>query len=245
MRNGKKIIATIEARMGSARLPGKVLMPLAGLPSLQRTIERLRRSKYLDDVIVATTTKTHDDDIVKLCEQNSCHYYRGSEDDVLSRVLGAANAYQGDIIVEITGDCPLVDWRHVDYIIDLFFSGKYDYISNATTQSFPTGFDVQIFPTSVLQEVERTTKNPKDREHVSLYIYNHPEKYRLKNWKAKGKMFLPNVWLALDTQKDYEVLADIYEKLIHYRPDFSAEDVVDLLVRERELLEKSLRNIHL
>lgn len=244
MRNGKKIIATIEARMDSTRLPGKVLMSLGGRPALLRIIERLRRSKYLDDVIVATTTKTHDDAIVKLCEQDLCHYYRGSEDDVLSRVLGAADAYQGDIIVEITGDCPLVDWRYVDYIIDLFFSGDYDYISNAITQSFPTGFDIQIFPTSVLQEVEKITKNPSDREHVSLYIYDHPEKYRLKNWKAKGKMFLPNVWLALDTQKDYEVLAYVYEKLIPCSPDFSAEDVVDLLISEPGLLEKSLRDIH-
>ena len=245
MRNGKKIVATIEARMGSTRLPGKVLMPLAGIPVLQQTIERLRRSKYLDDVIVATTIHTRDDAIVKLCEQHSCHYYRGSEDDVLSRVLGAVNAHKGDIIVEITGDCPLVDWRHVDYIIDLFFTGNYDYISNSMTQSFPTGFDVQIFPTKVLQEVEHITKNPKDREHVSFYIYNHPEKYRLKNWMAEGKMFLPDVWLALDTQKDYAVLADIYKRLMHNNPDFSAEDVVDLLMSEPDLLKKSLRGAHI
>ena len=223
--------------MTSSRLPGKVLMPLAGAPTLVWLIERLRKSKYVDDVVVATTINHPDDAIVELCEAMNCHYHRGSEDDVLLRVLEAAQKYEADIIVEICGDCPLLDWRHVDKLLELFFEGGYDYVSNSLQETFPIGFDVKIFPTVVLDEVNRVSRDIYDHEHVSLYIYNHPEKYKLGNLNAEGKMKRRDLRLVLDTKEDYKLLDTVLGKLSRFNPDFSAEDVIDLFNREPELAE--------
>ena len=149
--NGKKICATIEARMTSSRLPGKVLMNFCGKTNLEHIVERLKRSKYIDEVVVATTINKEDDSIVELCNNIGCKYYRGSEDDVLLRVLEATKSISAEIIVEITGDCPVIDWRHTDILIEKFFSAKYDYVSNIIERSFPRGFDVQVFPVTVLE----------------------------------------------------------------------------------------------
>lgn len=230
-----RIVATVEARMTSTRLPGKVMLDLCGKPVLQHIVERLKRSRYLDDVVVATTVNDADEPIVKLCGEIGCTYYRGSEEDVLQRVLDAAKSVDADLIVEITGDCPVIDWRHVDHLIEMFFSGEYDYAANVITRSFPRGFDTQVFPVSVLEEVNRLTQDPADHEHVSLYIYSHPEKFRLLNWHAEGEMFHPELEITLDTPQDYSLIKAVYEMLYPKNHDFSAEDVVRLLLDNREL----------
>ncbi|MFZ3043663.1 MAG: glycosyltransferase family protein [Minisyncoccia bacterium] len=237
MKNGKKIVATIEARMTSSRLPGKVLMPLAGEPNLTRLIERLRRSRYVDDIVIATTTNAPDDAIEALAEKIGCKVWRGSEDNVLERVLQAAQSVHADLIVEITGDCPLIDWRHVDYLVDLYEEGGYDYVANNMERSFPRGFDAQVFSVKTLAEVNELTKDPVDQEHVSIYIYSHPERYKLHNWSAEGKMARKELRVTLDTREDYELLNLIFEKLLPQNEDFSAENVVDLFNREPELSE--------
>lgn len=231
------IVATIEARMTSSRLPGKVLLDLAGKPSLQQIVERLKRSKYLDDVVVATTVNATDDPIIALCEQIGCTYFRGSEEDVLVRVLDAAKSVSADIIVEITGDCPVIDWRHVDHLIELFYSGEYDYAANIIERSFPRGFDTQVFPVSVLDRVNQLTQDQQDHEHVSLYIYRHPETFKLINWAAEGMMRRPDYEITLDTPQDYQLIRAIYDELYPTNPDFSAEDVVRLLNEKPELAE--------
>lgn len=233
----QKIIATIEARMTSSRLPGKVLLPLAGKPALERLVERIRRSRYVDDIVVATTINNDDQPIIDLCKKIGCSYFRGSEEDVLSRVLEAAIAVNGDIIVEITGDCPLIDHRHIDKVIELFYSGEYDYASNTIERTFPDGFDVQVFPVHVLEEVDRLTQDPIDRVHVSYYIYSHPERYKLVNWKAEGDMYWPGLGITLDEEDDYKLIKKIFEKLLPVNEDFSAEDIVNLLRKQPELVE--------
>ena len=233
----EKIVALIEARMTSFRLPGKVLLPLAGIPSLECMISRIQGSHYLDDVVVATTVNIEDGPIEDLCLRIGCQYYRGSEDDVLQRVLDAAHEKKADLIVEITGDCPLIDHRHIDHLIDLYYSGDYDYASNIIERSFPDGFDVQVFPTKVLEIVDQLTDDPIDRVHVSYYIYTHPERFKLVNWRAEGEMYWPELGLTLDEQDDYELLRIIYEKLMPINKDFSAEDVVSLLRRNPKYLE--------
>ena len=235
MKDGKKIVATIEARMTSTRLPGKVLLPMAGEPNLKRLIDRLRRSKYIDEVVIATTVNVPDDAIVALAEEVGCKVWRGSEDNVLLRVLEAAQLVGADLIVEITGDCPLIDWRHIDRLIALYIEGGYDYMSNILERTFPRGFDVQIFSVKTLAEVNRLTGDPVDQENVSLYIYNHPERYKLGNWAAEGAMRRPELRVTLDTKEDYELLNAIFEKLLPQNPDFSAEDVVHLLNVEPSL----------
>ena len=235
--NKGKICATIEARMTSSRLPGKVLMEFCGKSDLEHIIDRLRRSKLVDEVVVATTINLQDDPIIALCEKVGCKYYRGSEDDVLLRVLEAAKSVNAEYIVEITGDCPVIDWRHVDNLIKMFFMGEYDYASNTIERSFPRGFDVQLFPTKVLEEVNVTTRNPVDHEHVSIYIYTHTEKYRLLNWKAHDKLKHPELEITLDTMEDYELIKNIFENLYPSNTDFSAEDVVELLLNNQKLIK--------
>jgi spore coat polysaccharide biosynthesis protein SpsF len=236
-KDGRTIVATIEARMTSSRLPGKVMLPLAGKPTLERLIERLKRSKTVDHIVIATTTNDADDVLVELGNKLGVGVWRGSEEDVLTRVLGAAQSVKADLILEVTGDCPLIDWRHADYLAELFESGSYDYVANNMERSFPRGMDLQLFPTALLAEVAELTQDPYDHEHVSLYIYNHPEKYRLLNWKAEGKMHRPDVRVTLDTQEDYELLERIFTELLPKHEDFSAEDIIALVEAKPELLD--------
>ena len=236
MINGKKIVATIEARMTSTRLPGKVMLPFVGKPGLQVMIERLNRSQLVDQIVVATTVNLEDQLIVKLCQRLGIAFYRGSEEDVLKRLVEAGQSVSADIIIETTSDCPVIDWRHVDHLVNLFFSGNYDYVSNIVTRSFPIGFDVQVFPLSILEQIEKLTKEHTYREHPTFYIYTHPQKFRLKNCQAQGQMYWPDLRVTLDTPQDYKVLTQVFNHLYSKNPDFSAEDVVNLLKSHPEIV---------
>ena len=222
--------------MASSRLPGKVLLPLADKPALERLIERLKRSKYLDGIVVATTDKPGDDAIEALARQLGVVCFRGSEDDVLGRVLGAAQSVQADLICEITGDCPLLDWRVVDRGIEEFFAEPLDYAANCLSQSYPLGFETQVFPTKVLAEVDQLTQDPIDRTHVSYYIYMHPERYRFKNWTANAEAHAPDMRVTLDEAEDLKLIDLVFRELLPTKPDFSAEDVVTLLKQKPEWL---------
>lgn len=235
MKNNKKVVATIEARMSATRLPGKVLLPLTGEPVLTRIIERLSRSKYIDEICVATTVNSADDVIVELCQKNSYKYFRGSEEDVLSRILRAAEMCRAEIIVEGMADSPMVDWRQVDYLIDMLEAGKYDYVSNEIGETFPLGFDMRVFPYAVLKETENLITDSEHHEHAALYIYTNPHKYKIGVWNAEGKMRWPKLRLTLDTPKDYELIARVYDALYLNNPDLSAEEIIDYLIDKPEL----------
>lgn len=230
-----KVVSTIEARMTSKRLPGKVLKPVLGKTVLELLIERLKRSKWIDQVVVATTVNAADEPIVEICRKMDVSFFRGSEDDVLGRVLGAAKNAQADLIVEITGDCPLIDPEIVDQCVQLFLSGKYDYVSNVLERTYPAGLATQVFPYAVLEEVAKKTTDLEDREHVSLYIYTHPKEYRLKNVEAPPHLRAPEVILTLDTPEDYLVLDKIFSSLYPGNPDFSTADVLNYLKQNPEL----------
>ena len=233
----QKIVATIEARMTSTRLPGKVLKPILGRPALELLIERLQHVSLINEIVVATTTNKTDDPIINVCNNLNITCFRGSEEDVLKRVLDAAKSVSADLIVEITGDCPLLDPYTVEKCIKIFLEGDHDYVSNTIERSYPDGLDVQVFPVSVLEEVDSLTDDPVDHEHVSLYIYRHPERYRLANLKASGDLFWPELGITLDTKEDYELISDIFRELYPKNPRFSALDIVKLLREKPELLE--------
>lgn len=237
MINGKKVVATIEVRMTSTRLPGKVLMPMAGKPALEQLIERLRRAKLVDEVVVATTTNATDDPIVALCEQMRCAYYRGSEGDVLARVSEAAQAHAADIVVEICGDCPLVDHRHVDRLLEIMEEGGYDAVANNIDRSFPIGFDIRIVRAPLLIKLDKESKDPYDREHVSPHFFTNPDLYKVGGLSAEDTMRRRDIRLTLDYKEDYELISKVYEKLLPTNDDFSAEDIVALFEREPELME--------
>ena len=231
-----RTVLIIEARMGSSRLPGKTLVPILGRPMLERMIERLQRSQRMDEIVVATTTEPEDAAIEELTRRLGVGCFRGSSEDVLDRVLRAAQTYEADVIVETTGDCPVIDPAVVDRVVETFASGGYDFVSNVLEWTYPRGLDVKVFPTRVLAEVAELTRDPADHEHVSLYIYEHPERYRLRNVAAPPDACRPDLRLTVDTEEDLALIRTIYESLYPRKPDFDIFDIVELLDAQRELV---------
>lgn len=232
-----KINAVVATRMTSSRLPGKVLMNLAGQPALVRLLERLKRSKYLNDIVVATTTNNTDDKVAETAEAQKVKFYRGSEEDVLQRTVEAAEANDTDYIVQITSDCPLIDDRTIDQVIERMLDHPYlDYAANQLVRTYPQGFSVEIFRTVALRKVERQVDDPAVREHVSLYFYEHPEIYRLSNVEAPYFLRHPEFRLTLDTEEDYRLISNIYEALYLAKPDFDLYDITRYLLDNPRLL---------
>jgi spore coat polysaccharide biosynthesis protein SpsF len=231
----EKIVTTIEARMTSSRLPGKVLLPIADMPALELLIRRLKKSEYLDGICVATTTNAADDPLIVLAEKLGVASFRGSESDVLGRVLDAARSQSADIIVEITGDCPFVDPRLIDRGIEEFFSHDVDYASNTIPATFPNGFDVQVFPTAILADVASRTDDPVDRTHVTYYMYMHQDQYRCFNWEAGADARAPEMRMTLDERSDYDAILRVGE---YFKPqilDVSASEIVGYLRSHPEI----------
>lgn len=231
----KKIIATIEARMTSSRLPGKVLMPAAGMPMLEILIRRLKTVPHLQEIVVATTDNADDGPVVGLAQKLDVGSFRGSENDVLARVLGAARQYNADVIVEITGDCPLIDPTIVGQVIDLYLGTRCDYASNVGPVTYPIGMDAQVFSTELLAQADREGKTQEDREHVSWYIRHHP-KFKRVNLSAPRNLYWPELGLTLDERSDYELLKNIVE---YFSPElyFSCGDILDYLRTNPDLLK--------
>lgn len=224
-----KIVAIIQARMGSTRLPGKILKKLNGKTLLEYQLERVQRSALIDEIIVATTVKESDDAIVTLCNQLGVSIYRGSEDDVLSRYYEAAIQYKADIIVRLTSDCPLIDHIVMDEVIQLYLDclEEVDYVSNALKRTFPRGLDTEVFSISALKRAYIEAFLPQDREHVTAYLYMNPDEFRLANLECKqnwGK----HRW-TVDTEEDFELIKRIVERLYLNNPQFTMQDVLSLL----------------
>lgn len=229
-----KYAALIEARMGSSRLPGKVMLDMAGAPMLQRMIERVRLSRRLDEVVVCTTVNPSDDIIQGLCESLGCPVFRGSEKDMLDRLLTAAKSRRAEVIVQLTGDCPLIDPAHIDKTIAVFEKTGADYVANNLTPTFPIGFDVRMFPTAVLEEAGRLTQDPIDRVHGSYYIYTHPERFRLAGWEADRNMDA-GLRLTVDEHLDYELVRRVFAALLPGGIGFTAAQAVDWLREHPEI----------
>lgn len=235
----KKIIASIEARMTSSRLPGKVLMNALdnGTSMLEFMINRVRKSKLIDKIVVATTINETDQPIVDLCNKLKIDYYRGSEDDVLLRVLNAHKKFNSDIIVELTGDCPLVDSKIIDQIISIYKENEFDYVSNSHVRSYPDGFDVQVFSTKLLNYISKKTNYPYDRENVSSYFYRTNE-FNIHGVIASKELFWPELRVTLDDKGDYLLIKNIINNLNSKHGDsFEAIDVIKYLKENSQLLE--------
>lgn len=233
-----RVVASIEARMSSSRLPGKVLLDINGQPSLTRQVRRLQRSKKIDDIVVATSTNPADDAIEAWAATESIACYRGSEDDVLLRVVEAQRFMNGDIIVEICGDTPLIDPLVIDQAVSLFEAGDCDIVSNTYRLSYPQGIDAQVFRLADLEEVERTIHDPAVREHVSLYFYEHPEKYRLKDLVAPPELTQPEQRLQLDYEEDLALIREVYRHLESKHGDnFGIAETIAFLEERPELAE--------
>lgn len=234
----KKVIASIEARMGSSRLPGKVLMDINGQTALDRLLMRLRRCRFLDDIVLATTTSPNDDVLASWAEDVDLACFRGSEEDVLARVVGAHQMMGSDIIVEVTGDCPLLDPNIIDLGIEFFESNDCDVVTNCRVLSFPQGIDVQVFRFSDLAEVAERIADPAVREHVSLHFYENPDLYRTIHMIAPQSMKGPNLRFQLDYEEDLKFIREIYSIMEEeHGPCFGVEPVLRLLEACPSLVE--------
>ncbi len=230
--------------MTSTRLPGKVLLDATGKPMLERMIERVKRAPSLDGIVIATTSNPSDDPIVELAERLGVGVFRGSEDDVMSRVLGAALSHDVNVIVELTGDCPVIDPILIERVIKAYLASGADYCSNILTRSYPIGMDTQVFGTHILADAFSRTDDPSDLEHVSLFIYRHPELYHLRNVLADSRHNKPDLRLTLDTPEDLLLLRAVFDQLLPGHPDFGLDDILDLLNRRPDLQELNAHVVH-
>ena len=209
-----KVVATIEARMSSTRLPGKVLMDLGGYKSLELQIKRLRKSKLIDEVVIATTVNELDDAIVDFGKSMKCKVFRGSEDDVMKRILDAVKSVGGEIQVQITGDCPLIDARVIDKLIRFLLCNlEYDFVSNEIERTYPIGLDCRVFKVSALEKANSLCDDPIHRLHGSTFIYTgeHKSLFLSKKINAPKSIFYPNWRWTLDTKEDLEFLRSILD----------------------------------
>lgn len=222
----KKVVAIIQARVGSTRLPNKVMEDLVGQPMLARVVNRARRAKNLDAVVVATTAQPADDVIVQLCKRQGWPYLRGSEEDVLDRYYRAALAFEADAIVRITSDTPLIEPEIIDKVINEFLSyPEVDYVSNNLMRTFPLGLDVEVIGFDALKRAWHEDDNPVWREHVTPYIYHQPKKFKIRN-VANDTDYSYMRW-TVDTPEDLTFVRKIYE---HFQNDtFTWRQVLHLL----------------
>jgi len=230
-----RIVCFVEARFRSTRLPGKVLKPILKKPMLELMIERLKRARTIDDIVIATTDQTSDDGIAELAKRLEIGVFRGSEEDVLARVLGAARAYNADVIVETTGDCPLHDPAIIDKVVADFRLGGADFVSNVLKYTTPRGTDVRVFTTDALDEINHSSSDPADHEHVSLHFWEHPEKYTLRNVQTNFPPEVADLRLTVDTLDDFELVRQVYEELYPDNPEFTLTDILSLFARRPEL----------
>jgi len=204
-----EVTAIIQARMASTRLPGKVLMEVMGRPLLSYQIERLRFSKMIGKIIIATTAKKEDDAIVELCQKEDIVSYRGSEDDVLDRYYQAAKKYKANHIMRLTGDCPLLDPLVCEQVVEKYFNSNVDFVHTGST--FAEGVDSEVFSFKALEKAWNSARLRSEREHCTLYLHNHPEifqKITLQN-KTDDKMYR----FCVDQHKDFLVVSAVMEQL--------------------------------
>lgn len=224
-----KIVAIIEARMTSSRLPGKVLMQALGQPMLHHLVMRLRAVPSLDGIVLATTVNAADDTLESFAKSEGIDCFRGSEDDVMDRVIGAAEYANADVIVEITGDCPIIDPQLVEQTIRMFKAHDAAYVSNAHIRSYPDGMDVQVFSLESLKRSASMTTSLLEREHVSLQMRNHPEIFPPVHLLAPPELHWPELGLTLDEMDDYKLLRRIIEHFGEENKLFGCLDAVRLL----------------
>lgn len=224
-----KIVAVVEARMTSSRLPGKVLLPAAGKPMLGHLVGRLQRVPSVDEIVLATTVNDTDEPLVEFARHSGVTCFRGSEHDVMARVLGAGDATNADIIVNITGDCPLIDPVLTEQTVSMFLHNRCDYATNGHVRTFPGGYAVQVYRLETLRRSASMTTDPLDHEHVTLHMRKHPEIFRHVYLVAPIDQHWPEIDLSLDEKADYQLLKRIFEHFGDADPYFGCREAVALL----------------
>ena len=226
--------AIIQARLGSTRLPGKVLKDLNGKPLIFHVINRLKFCKQIDSIVLATTTNPIDDKLVEWCKDNDIPCFRGDESNVLKRYYDAATKFKADIIVRVTADDPFKDPKVIDSVINMLKNESLDFAFNNCPPSFPEGLDTEVFTYDAIKKAFEAKTTDFEKEHVTQYFYHNPEKFNLKNFSYKED--ISNIRLTVDTDQDFELAEKIYERLTPKEQMFYLDDIISLFNREPALL---------
>ena len=231
----KNILIISQARYDSTRLPGKVLLKIQNKPLLWYVIRRLERVKTPNQIIIATAKSPSNKPIIEFAKENGINYYVGSENDVLDRYYQAAKKFKGEIIVRITSDCPLMDPNLIDYGLNMILENAFDYVSNVHPPTYPDGFDIEIFSFDALKKTWNEAKKPSDREHVTPYIWNNPDKFIIGNYE--NDVDLSNLRLTVDTKEDFILISTLIEKFYDNWSKFTMNDIINYLKENPELLK--------
>lgn len=232
----KNIVCIIQARTTSTRLPNKIFLDLEGEAVLARVIQRLRKSKLINKIVIASPDSASNDAIEEFVVKNfsdvgSC---RGSEDDVLDRYYTAAKKFNADIVIRITSDCPLIDAQVIDKVIEKFLDDKVDYAANVLGErTYPRGMDTEVFSFATLEKMWKQAEDKSEREHVTLYLHRHKEEFSTAN--VKNEEDFSGYRLTLDEEDDYKLIKEVYQELFPTNHDFGLKDIINLLKRRPEL----------
>lgn len=220
------ILAIIQARLSSTRLPGKVLLPIQARPLLDYMLERVQHAHLIDQIVVATSTDSNDNPIEEFCVSQKFNCYRGSLEDVLARYYQCAKHYQPKHIVRLTGDCPLIDPEIIDAVIQLHLTSDADYTSNAFEATFPDGLDTEIIKYTILEKLHLITQLPSQREHVTKYIFDHSEQFKISSYKNSTD--LSALRWTVDNAEDFAVIQFIINKLYNHNRIFAMQEILEL-----------------
>jgi spore coat polysaccharide biosynthesis protein SpsF len=232
----KKVILILQARMGSTRLPGKSMMSLAGVPLVGRILERLKRVRKINDIILATTEQKADDVLVGLAREYDVRYSRGSQNDLVDRFYQAAKSIKADVIVRFPGDNPVPEPKEIDRIIDYHLSSKNHFSSNIVPMKgngYPMGIGAEVFGFKVIEDVFRRNYDANKREHICLNFFDfenqqvvEPKRYRVGTVQCPEAFRRPELVLHVDTIKEYKIMNSLYEYLYPRNPEFHIIDVI-------------------
>ncbi|WP_017752673.1 cytidylyltransferase domain-containing protein [Clostridium tyrobutyricum] len=238
-----KIVCIVQARMGSERLPGKVIKPIFEKPMILYTLDRLSKSRYIDDIVLATSVENRENPLVDIVSSAGYNVFRGNESNVLKRYKDASDKHSGDIIIRVTGDCPFVDPVIVDNVITYFEMNQFDYVRLDVPESFIRGFDVEIFTKESLDKVydtvssmkvDKSDKNSLEmyKEHVTYYMYKHPDQFKIGY--VKGSDFYNKEYrLCVDTSEDFKLVEHVYD---HFKNEHvSSKQIVEYIDKNPEL----------
>lgn len=229
-----RIVAIVQARMGSTRLPGKVLKEVNDKPLLAYQIERMKKAYLIDELVIATTPNGNEE-IIDLCNKLSVDYFIGSEQDVLERYYEAAIKFSADIVVRITSDCPLIDPKIIDSVIQMYLDGEHDYVSNTQLRTFPRGMDTEVFSMKILEEAFINASLDYEREHVTPYFYLNPTKFNIGHYVSDEDH--SQLRLTVDTEEDFELISILIDDLYSVNPNFDLSTILEKLIKEPELIK--------
>ncbi|NKQ38596.1 MAG: acylneuraminate cytidylyltransferase [Methanosarcinales archaeon] len=231
------ILGILQARTSSTRLPRKVVMTIRGKSLLEYQIERIKLSEKIDKLVIATSTNSEDDIIVKIAKKCEVDYYRGDLNNVLERFYGVCKKYNPNAIVRLTGDCPLIDCQIIDDIIAIYKKNRnYDLVVNTFNRTFPDGMDVELLSLDAFEQIYKNSKTKEEKEHVTHYIYTNPSNFKVFNYSYRSDF--SHLRLTVDEIEDFELVSKIYRYFLP-RIDFSWLDIISLLTEHPELLFKN------